>query len=272
MIYVVLMVFIGLIIGGAIFGNIPCLIIGIIGSIVVSAVGIIKKYNTYKTSLKTDYDAKNKTGKITIEECFDSEYDFENYSMFDFSYFVKNLTGDYNHPFERSLKKVLEIEKIDFKTFVLNFDFYYNDFAQFNFQDEVSKKYSLKEFFEFFELYLNYIKSQELSIEGFWEFLKEEALTQKIYKKNKVDEDENIATAIYNGKRPVQYILTIKNIIDIRNLLEFFLQNEGKDVQWLADNISSRFLYEHPDLEEKYKDFNDPSLEDVLNWFFRYCK
>lgn len=273
MIYVFVMIFVGVLIMGLISSNTVAIIIGIVGAISLSLGGIIKKYLDDKSKTNPDFIPTSKNNKdIDISDVFDDEYEYENYSLFDFSYFVKNLTGDYNHPFEKSLKKVLSIEKIDFKTFVIHFDFYYKSFSQFNFQDDVSRKYHFKEFFEFFELYLDEIKSQELSIEGFFDFLKQELCTQKLHEQNKLDEKEDIASAIVKGKRPIKYPLSDKNIVDIKNLLEIFLKNEGVDVKWLADNICVGFLRTHIDIEEKYEMYEDPSLEDVLDWFFRYSR
>lgn len=236
------------------------------------------KISTNKTN---NSQSKTNINKITSFNKNDIDsYTFDIYSLQDYSKFAKRYyceimdvdisnfeRDDYPEMVDKILK-ILEIEDISFKEFVINFEKIRTGYYQWGDKCEISQKYRLYEALDFFYDYLRDIRIKKISYVGFNKFLIKEAQDNEVYLKNKPNKDESIVSAILNGKNPIEKLDSNQIPLFIERL-KYVLKKERKSLMWLCNNISSLGC---DALNNEYLEFENPSLDLIIKWFFIYYK
>lgn len=235
----------------------------------------IETNKTNELQSKTNINKTTKSNKNNINSYTFDIYSLQDYSEFAKRYFCKIIdvdissckSVDYPEMVEKILK-ILEIEDITFKEFVINFEKIKTSYYQFGDKFEISKKYGLNEALDYFYDYLSDVRIKKISYVGFNKFLVKEAQDNEIYLKNKPNKDESIINAIIDGKNPIEKLESNQIPLFIERL-KYVLKKERKSLMWLCDNISSIGC---DFLNDKYLEFENPSLDLILKWFFIYYK
>lgn len=206
---------------------------------------------------------------ISNDRYTDKKYVFGEYSLAGFMKHVEKRIGVADSFFKESLLLVLEIEKISFEKLVLKVKTIGPEYYMFGSKLEISQKHRLHLFFDFFTGYINEIRLSRSSVERFRAFLAQEAIDNRVYNENCPSEGESAVSAVYNGKSPINTKITSDIVPKLVDILMYILEKEKKNAYWLSQNIST---YEPAEWYEKYDNFENPSLSDVLEWFMHYCR
>ena len=191
---------------------------------------------------------------------------------------------------KESLDLVLELEGISFRELIENIDKIKDKYMLFSYDhkehsmSEISEKYWLYDFFEYFyggfgTSYLESVRIKRISFEKFYNFLKSEVKTQKIYKSNVTSVKElnwplvdDMGSPIFDDRIVIYTELTEQNYNEIFSLIKTFLEKENLSLLWLSQHCTSCGLDmdEEELYEEKYSS-QELSLSNAVQWFWFYC-
>lgn len=191
---------------------------------------------------------------------------------------------------KESLDLVLELEEISFRELIENIDKIKDKYMLFSYDhkehsmSEISEKYWLYDFFHYFydglgTGYLGSVRIKRISFEKFYNFLKSEVKTQKIYKSNVSSVKElnwslvdDMGFPIFDDRKVIYTELTEQNYNEIFSLVKTFLEKENLSLFWLSQHCTSSGLGmdEEELYEEKYS-LQELSLSNAVQWFWFYC-
>lgn len=199
------------------------------------------------------------------------EYSFKKYWVFAKHTWnnikFKDDSEDYSYLI-RGLHRIMEIEGVDFKGLVINFESirpeYYNGGKRF----DMSEKEGLISSISVFTSFLEFIREARLSVDGFYDFLVKEATDNEIYLANKQGDNESIVEFIINRKVRLEKV-EVEHISSYIMLVQNIMTKEKIDIIKLGEySICSNI----DDLISKYSTADVPSSETILKWFKMYYK
>ena len=199
----------------------------------------------------------------------DKNFIFGDYSLDGLMKYVEKSIGVADPFFKEGLIRVLEIEKINFQQLIENVKTISKEYYMGGSKLAISKKYRLHLFFDFFKGYIDDVRLARISIGRFSAFLAQEALDSKVYISNQPANGEDPISAALNGKTPSIVKITPDLVAKFVDRLASILEKDKKTVYWLSQNIAS---YEPSEWYDKYDDYKNPSLSEILEWFMQYCK
>ncbi len=221
---------------------------------------------------KSEYDSYESTD---YDEDDIEDYSFKNYSISDFLNYIETELGEGNEEFfESGLLHIMKLEQCSFEELVREFETIRKEYYMGGSKSEVSRQYRLHHVCDFFDSYLQEKCARKLSFDRFESFLLQEAKDNKIYIKNKLNDDESMFSVIMNGyyKHPLSSQMTVGLAHDILKTLKMLLEENNTTMYWLCNNITWGGDFELEDWFEKYDDLETASLSDVLEWFWHYYK
>lgn len=179
----------------------------------------------------------------------------------------KDEDEDYSHLIQ-GLHRIMEIEGVDFKGLVINFESirpeYYNGGKRFG----ISEKEGLISSISVFTSFLEFIREARLSIDGFYNFLVKEATDNEIYLANKQGENESIIEFIISRKVRLEKV-KVEHISSYIMLVQNIMAKEKIDIIDLGKySVCSNI----DDLISKYSTTDVPSSETILKWFKMYYR
>ena len=197
------------------------------------------------------------------------EYSFKKYWVFAKHTWnnikFKDEGEDYSYLIQ-GLRRIMEIEGVDFKGLVINFESicpeYYNGGKRF----DISEKEGLISSISVFTSFLEFIREARLSVEGFYNFLVKEATDNEIYLANKQCDNESIIEFIISQKEWLEKV-KVEHINSYIMLVQNIMAKEKIDIIELGKySICSNI----DDLISKYSTADVPSSETILKWFKMY--
>lgn len=202
------------------------------------------------------------------------DYSFKNYSISDFLNYIETELGEGNEEFfESGLLLIIKLEQCSFEKLVREFETIREEYYMGGSKSEVSRQYRLHHVCDFFSSYLQEKCARKLSFDRFESFLLQEAKDNKIYSKNKLNDDESISSVIMNGsKHPLSSQMTVGLAHNILETLKMLLEENKTTMYWLCNNITWGGYFEREDWFDKYDNLETTSLSDVLEWFWHYYK
>ena len=199
------------------------------------------------------------------------EYSFKKYWVFAKHTWnnikFKDEDEDYSYLIQ-GLRRIMEIEDVDFKGLVINFESirpeYYNGGKRF----DISEKEGLISSISVFTSFLEFIRESRLSIDGFYNFLVKEATDNEIYLANKQGDNESIIEFVISRKVRLEKV-KIEHISSYIMLVQNIMAKEKIDIIKLGKySVCSNI----DDLISKYSTADVPSSETILKWFKMYYK
>ena len=199
------------------------------------------------------------------------EYSFKKYWLFAKHTWnnikFKNDGDDYSYLI-KGLYRIMEIEDVDFKGLVINFESirpeYYNGGKRF----DISEKEGLLSSISVFTSFLEFIREARLSVDGFKDFLVKEATDNEIYLANKQGDNESNVEFIINRKIRLEKV-KVEHIGSYIMLVQNIMEKEKIDIIELGKySVSSNI----DDLILKYSTADVPSSETILKWFKMYYR
>ena len=179
----------------------------------------------------------------------------------------KDEDDDYSYLIQ-GLHRIMEIEGLDFKGLVINFESirpeYYNGGKRF----DISEKEGLISSISVFTSFLEFIREARLSIDGFYNFLVKEATDNEIYLANKQGDNESIIDFVISRKVRLEKV-KVEHISSYIMLVQNIMAKEKIDIIKLGKySICSNI----DDLISKYSTADVPSSETILKWFKMYYR
>lgn len=217
----------------------------------------------------------NSAKSIIYDEDDIEDYSFKNYSVSDFLNYIEIELGEGNEEFfKNGLLRVMKLEQCTFEELVRGFKTIRKEYYIGGGKSEVSQQYRLHHICDFFDSYLQEKCARKLSFDRFESFLLQEAKNNKVYTKNKLNDDENIISVIMDGfhKHPLSSQMTVGLAHDILKTLKRLLEENNTTMYWLCNHITWRGDFGLTEWFDKYDDLEVPSLSDMLEWFWHYYK
>ena len=200
-----------------------------------------------------------------------SEYSFKKYWVFAKHTWnnikFKNDGDDYSYLI-KGLYRIMEIEGVDFKGLVINFENIRPEYYHGGKRFDISEKEGLLSSISVFNSFLEFIREARLSVDGFKDFLVKEATDNEIYSANKQGDNEGNVEFIINRKIRLEKV-KVEHIGSYIMLVQNIMEKEKIDIIELGKySVSSKI----DDLISKYSTADVPSSETILKWFKMYYK
>lgn len=199
------------------------------------------------------------------------EYSFKKYWVFAKHTWnnikFKNDGDDYSYLI-KGLYRIMEIEGVDFKSLVINFESIRPEYYHGGKRFDISEKEGLLSSISVFTSFLEFIREARLSVDGFKDFLVKEATENEIYLANKQGDNESIVEFFINGKIRLEKV-EVEHISSYIMLVQNIMAKEKIDIIELGKYSVSSNLH---DLISKYSTADVPSSETILKWFKMYYK
>lgn len=199
------------------------------------------------------------------------EYSFKKYWVFAKHTWnnikFKDEGEDYSYLIQ-GLRRIMEIEGVDFKGLVINFESICPEYYYGGKRFDISEKEGLISSISVFTSFLEFIREVRLSVDGFYDFLVKEATDNEIYLANKQGENESVFEFIMSRKERLEKV-EVEYIDSYVTLVENIIANEKIDIIELGKySICSNI----DELISKYSTDNVPSSETILKWFKMYYR
>ena len=199
------------------------------------------------------------------------EYSFKKYWVFAKHTWnnikFKNDGDDYSYLI-KGLYRIMEIEGVDFKGLVINFESIRPEYYHGGKRFDISEKEGLLSSISVFNSFLELIREARLSVDGFKDFLVKEATDNEIYLANKQGDNESIVEFFINGKIRLEKV-KVEHIGSYIMLVQNIMEKEKIDIIELGKYSVSSNLH---DLISKYSTADVPSSETILKWFKMYYR
>ena len=162
----------------------------------------------------------------------------------------------------------MEIEGVDFKGLVINFESIRPEYYHGGKRFDISEKEGLLSSITVFNSFLEFIREARLSVDGFKDFLVKEATDNEIYLANKQGDNESIVEFFINRKIRLEKV-KVEHIGSYIMLVQNIMEKEKIDIIKLGKySVCSNI----DDLISKYSTADVPSSETILKWFKMYYK
>ena len=199
------------------------------------------------------------------------EYSFKKYWVFAKHTWnnikFKNEGDDYSYLI-KGLYRIMEIEGVDFKGLVINFESIRPEYYHGGKRFDISEKEGLLSSISVFNSFLEFIRESRLSVDGFKDFLVKEATDNEIYLANKQGDNESIVEFFINRKIRLEKV-KVEHIGSYIMLVQNIMEKEKIDIIKLGKySVCSNI----DDLISKYSTDDVPSSETILKWFKMYYK
>ncbi|MBP3592862.1 MAG: restriction endonuclease [Clostridia bacterium] len=233
------------------------------GYVTVDFSNFVKKFVFPNAFLDGYLTLKTEDTRVLGEYSFKKYWVFAKHTWNNIKF--KNDGDDYSYLIQ-GLYRIMEIEGVDFKGLVINFESirpeYYNGGKRF----DISEKEGLISSISVFTSFLEFIREARLSVDGFYDFLVKEATDNEIYLVNKQGDNESIFEFIINRKIRLEKV-EVEHISSYIMLVQNIMAKEKIDIIKLGKYSVCSNIY---DLISKYSTADVPSSETILKWFKMY--